>query len=195
VAHRKRKDKFLSENLVRAVNDPLRREILEVLGEREASPKELEGVLGVDLHKVAYHTKILFECEVIERTRKKPRRGAVENFYRAVPESYIGHRLWRDVPGPVKATVVFVSLKDFIRKLTKALKAGTLRSDETSLSAMTLTLDAQGQKEANGVMQGALEQLKRVDEASRKRAAQGDSSLTAVLGGVALFELSPGSDV
>ncbi len=192
MAPRKRKGKFLSQNLVRALNDPLRREILAVLGEREASPKELEGVLGVHLHKVAYHTKILLECEVIERTRKEQRRGAVEKFYRAVPESYIGHRLWRDVPAPVRATVIFASLKDFIRKLTKALKAGAVRSDETPLSAVTLALDAQGQEEARTVVHDALEQLKRVDEASRERAAQTDSSLTAVLGGIALFELSPG---
>lgn len=190
VSPRKKIDRLLSEDLVHALNNPLRREILEVMGEREASPKELEGALGVDLHKVAYHTKILFECGAIERTRKVPKRGAVENFYRAIPESYIGHRLWRDVPRSVSGTVIFASLKDFIGKLTKALKAGSVRSGETPLSAVTLALDARACEEASGVMEHALEQLKSLDEESRERAAKSAEPLSPLLGGVVLFRLS-----
>jgi DNA-binding transcriptional ArsR family regulator len=185
----KGKKNFAGKDLVRALNNPMRVEILDVLGEREASPTMLtEWLDAPNLQMVAYHTKILFNCGCLERTRTEPRRGAVEHFYRAVPESYIGHQLWRQVPRTVKGSTLVVSLKSFIDKLLDALKAGAVDDDDTSLSAVTLSLDAEGRREAVGVVRAALNQLKEADRKSRERAATKGTELLPLIGGMALFQ-------
>ncbi len=186
MANKKRK-KFPGEELVRALNHPLRVEILEALGQEEGSPKSLEGILGEKVYKISYHAKVLYKCGCVELTRTEQKRGAVEHFYRALPESYIGHQLWRNVPRALKGSVIVVSLKNFVDKLFAALKAGVADQDGTSLSAMTLSLDATGRAEAEEVTQGTLTKLKEVDRRSRERAAKTGSALTPFMGAVAFF--------
>jgi hypothetical protein len=86
-----KREEFADQNLIRALNHPPRVKILDVLSQQESSPKSLEQ-----------------------------RRGAVEDFYRALPESYIGHQLWRNVPAVLRGSVVLASLKSFVGKLTKS---------------------------------------------------------------------------
>lgn len=180
-------EEFAGQNLIRALNHPLRVRILEILSEREASPKSLESILGEKLQTISYHARVLYKCGCVELTRTEQKRGAVEHFYRALPESYIGHQLWRDVPRTLQGSVIVASLKDFVGKLFATLKAGMVKEEDTALSAMTLSLDATGRAEAERLMQGTLTQLRDLDSQSRERAATGGSVLTPFMGAVAFF--------
>ena len=191
MASKKKKKEFAGKKLVRALNHSLRVEILEVLAEREASPTILTGLLNApNLQMVAYHTKILVKCGCLECTRTERRRGAIEHFYRVVPESYFGHELWRHVPRTVRGRTIFVSLKSFIDKLLAAFKAGADDDDETFLSAVTLSLDTEGRKEAVDIVTVAMRRLKEADRKSRNREATKGTELMPFMGGVALFRVA-----
>lgn len=69
--------------LAKAMSHPLRVRIINNMGEGISSPNRLSQELGEPLGNVAYHVKVLLECECIEPDRTEPRRGAVEHFYRA----------------------------------------------------------------------------------------------------------------
>jgi DNA-binding transcriptional ArsR family regulator len=69
--------------LVKALTHDLRVQILEILNERIASPKELAAELGEGLPQVSYHVNVLREYDCIELVSTAPRRGATEHYYRA----------------------------------------------------------------------------------------------------------------
>jgi DNA-binding transcriptional ArsR family regulator len=73
------------DNLLAALNHPLRRRILRALdGEEAASPAELAKRLAVPLTTVSYHVRILAHYGALKLVRTKPVRGAVEHFYRSL---------------------------------------------------------------------------------------------------------------
>lgn len=187
-----RKRSFVDQNLIRALAHPLRREILEVLNEQEASPNIVSGLLDEKLYTVSYHTRVLNECGVITLTRTEPRRGATENFYRALPESSIGHKMLKAVPASLRGSVTLASFKAFVGKLVSALQAGTIDDqDDTALSSMNLAFDSEGRADAADVIQDTLARLKAIDEQSRKRVATNSETLSAYVSGVALFAAAP----
>ncbi len=69
---------------VAALNHPLRRSILRILGQQElASATEVAKRTNTRLGNVAYHIKVLNELEVVELVRRRQVRGAFEKFYRS----------------------------------------------------------------------------------------------------------------
>lgn len=70
-------------DLLKAIANPTRRQILRVLHEVEEarSPNELRKALGVTVGYVSYHVKVLKDCGVVALTDSRPVRGAVERFY------------------------------------------------------------------------------------------------------------------
>jgi DNA-binding transcriptional ArsR family regulator len=71
---------------VAALNHPLRRSILRILGEQElASATEISKRTETRLGNVAYHVKVLNQLQVLELVRRRQVRGAFEKFHRAAP--------------------------------------------------------------------------------------------------------------
>jgi len=73
----------IDQRLVKAISHPLRVEILEAfVNQGEQSPTQIAKELDQRLGNVSYHVNVLQECEVIELVRTRPRRGALEHFFR-----------------------------------------------------------------------------------------------------------------
>lgn len=71
---------------IAALNHPLRRSILRVLGKQEVtSATDISKRTEKRLGNVAYHIKVMAELEVLELVRRQQVRGAFEKFYRAAP--------------------------------------------------------------------------------------------------------------
>ncbi|HEV7770519.1 MAG TPA: helix-turn-helix domain-containing protein [Solirubrobacterales bacterium] len=69
---------------IAALNHPLRRHILRILGETEiASATEIARQKELRLGNVAYHVKVLADLEVLELVHQRKVRGASEKFYRS----------------------------------------------------------------------------------------------------------------
>lgn len=182
------KRSLIDPAFIRALNHPLRAELLDRLGEGVFSPNYLAGEMDEALSAVAYHVRILNECGCLDLVREEPRRGAQEHFYRAKPEAFIGGRQWRMVPRSVRAWgVSAATLQSLFDKAVKALKAGTIDSrEDTTLSCMSLAVDEQGWGELAQAADEFLGIALGVHKASTRRL--GDSDGIPVVLGVSAFQ-------
>lgn len=181
----------LDPTIARALSHPLRVEILERMQDEETSPALLSKQMdGVALGLIAYHVKVLEESGFVELVGTRPRRGAVEHFYRARPAGSLELRgLPRSLRGSVTATV----LQRFIDAAAVALEAGTIDGrEDTVLSCMELSFDEEGWTRAVELGRALVEGYERIHEESRARAT-GDGQLTNVVVTVAGFEAADGS--
>lgn len=74
-------------DVLKALSHPLRRQIMTLVGDGVASPKELAATLGEPIPNVSYHVGILRDLGLIKVVRETPRRGAIERHYAAVKRS------------------------------------------------------------------------------------------------------------
>ena len=95
--------------VAKALSHPLRAQILGILEERRASPRELSEELGAPLGNVSYHVRALLHLKLIKLVKKTPRRGAIEHHYRALTRPFL-KPFQRAVPpiGGVDITPVLV---------------------------------------------------------------------------------------
>jgi hypothetical protein len=82
-----------------ALAHPLRLQILEAAESDVVSPSDLAVTLGQPLGVVAYHVRVLHTVGLIELVATEPRRGSVQNFYRAT-----GHG-WADLAATLEEMV------------------------------------------------------------------------------------------
>jgi DNA-binding transcriptional ArsR family regulator len=78
----------LDPDLLSALSHPLRISIMREAGE-PFSPKQLSDRWGgeVSLQLIAYHVRLLAEAGLLKLESTRPRRGAVEHFYKAAPKA------------------------------------------------------------------------------------------------------------
>jgi DNA-binding transcriptional ArsR family regulator len=179
----------IDHELVRALSHPIRVNILEALQGRTASPSELAKEMDESLGVVSYHTNTLVECGCLELVNTKPRRGALEHFFSVTPRSFIGHQDWRRAPRSLRGGITSAAFQTFIDKASEAIEAGTIDSrDDTTLSWMPMTVDADGWREVAEIMEETRKRLGAVHSRSSKRLA-GKEGIPIIVG-LAAFEAS-----
>lgn len=183
------REDIIDQRLVRALAHPLRVEILQILNEREASPNDLAIITEAPLGNVAYHTRVLEDCGCIELVGTARRRGAIEHYFRAKPRPFIGHQDWRKVPRSVRGGVSEATLRCFVERVVDAINAGKIDDHEdTTLSWMSMAVDAIGWVQVAEILDEAMAKLKRVHSQSRERVEISGEALMAVVVGLAAFE-------
>jgi DNA-binding transcriptional ArsR family regulator len=81
-------DHSVESQLLIALRHPLRRDILkDMVGEEAISPREIANRIRQPLSNVAYHVRVLAECEAIALVRTQPVRGSMQHFYRFAIEA------------------------------------------------------------------------------------------------------------
>jgi DNA-binding transcriptional ArsR family regulator len=180
--------------LIRALAHPVRIQILEILSERVASPNMLAAELDTGLSHVCYHTRTLERCGCLELVETAQRRGAIEHFYKAKPQAFIGHHAWRRVPRSLRGSVTAASLQTFMDRAVTALEAGTMdEREDTTFSWMPLHLDEQGWREVNATLREATERVLKAQEASNQRAGEAARDERTISAVVALANFETGS--
>lgn len=183
------KPPLLDQRLVRSLGHPIRVAALDLLTEGVFSPKQLSKLLPKPLSHVSYHVRILEENDAIELVHQERRRGAVEHFFRATSESFIGSPGWRQVPKLFLGVVAGASLQSFIDKATAALVAGKLDDDRSAFVWMPIVVDDRGREEVAEVRESAIVDLLAVQAKSKRRLARGTGKgESQYLVGVAGFE-------
>jgi hypothetical protein len=180
----------IDQRLVKALAHPLRIKILEILGERVASPNRLSDDLDAGLSHVAYHTRALDKCGCLELVDTAQRRGATEHFYKASPHSFIGQRIWRRVPRALLGGISGATLQSFMDRAVAALEAGTIDGrEDTTLYWMPVRLDEQGWSQVTATMEETVDKVLAIQSESRERLARrkGQGAISAIVG-VASFE-------
>ncbi|HEX2393401.1 MAG TPA: helix-turn-helix domain-containing protein [Solirubrobacterales bacterium] len=161
----------LDERLARAMAHPTRAKVLSVLSERTASPKELEGVLGISLSNLAYHCRELLKFGCIEVVDREQIRGAMKTRYRATTRMLLDEENWERLSKETRSGISVAAIEEVIERATRAVEADTFdaRADR---SIITLKLDADEEtwKSVNGVIREAYE---RIGELEAKAANSG----------------------
>jgi DNA-binding transcriptional ArsR family regulator len=81
---KQRKSRPAAPSVAAIVAHPLRARCWIALSERVASPNELRTEFGASIGDVSYHVGVLERLGHVELVETKPRRGAIEHYYRAV---------------------------------------------------------------------------------------------------------------
>lgn len=90
-AEKRKRDKpdgVLRADMIKAIDHPLRRQILRLFAERDEPLSAVQVAEGLDisLSKTAHHVRLLARLRALVLARKKQVRGAVQRFYRSAIE-------------------------------------------------------------------------------------------------------------
>ena len=178
--------------LAKALAHPLRVAILGELEERTASPSDLAGTLDAPLGVVSYHVRRLAQLGLVKLVDTRPRRGAIEHYYRAEERPVITSDAWGQVPAIVKHAMVRSTLSQLSDVVNRAAQSGGFDRSESHMTRSPVVLDSQGYSELAGKLDQLVKEIERIGAAAAKRLAKGDHQdeiqATAVL---MLFESAP----
>jgi len=172
-----RKD-LVNYGCMKALSKRERVEILAILCERIASPKEIANELDEGLSQVSYHVKVLRECRLIVLDHKIPRRGAIEHFYRVPASTLIPPRTWDHLPPAVRKSVSVDILQDFFDDASLSMEAGVFDESPGELSWTPLILDAIGVEEFGQLSRDFLESVGQLQSKASKRLPKGHGKAT-----------------
>jgi DNA-binding transcriptional ArsR family regulator len=180
---------------VKALAHPLRVQILRVLQDRVASPSEIAAELSASLGNVSYHVRFLARSDLLELVETRPRRGAIEHYYRARGRVQITDSAWAQVPQVVKDAMVAATLDQMLRYVTAAAALGGFDRGNAHISREALTLDEQGFAELGQLLRELLERAIQIETASAQRIAADPAHATISAGlALMLFEGPPAGD-
>lgn len=178
--------------LMKALAHDLRVICLARLSKGATSPKLIASEIGEGLTDISYHVKALREYGLIEPDGTKPRRGAVEHFYKPVYPSLLPEGALAKLPGSVKQRLFVGILEELFEDAASAAKAKALDGREGShVSVAPLVLDEPALKRLStllGIFETELEAIR--DEANKRlqKQGQGDEGGVSITVGVASFE-------
>ncbi|MFB6193287.1 MAG: ArsR/SmtB family transcription factor [Candidatus Nanohaloarchaea archaeon] len=82
------KGKELDQEMIKALNDETRKEILEKIGDKEAYPSQVAKELGISKQKAYYHFNQLEDAGLIEEARSEEKSGGTATFYRLKSKAF-----------------------------------------------------------------------------------------------------------
>ena len=179
--------------LVKGLAHPLRIHILRVLEKRVASPSEIADEIGAPLGNVSYHVRFLARVGLIELTSTKPRRGAVEHYYRALGRVQVTDKAWSQVPAVVKSGMIGSTLEQLGRIVRTAASAGGFDRHDVVLTRSEMTLDEQGFAELSDELKRVLERAKEIERQSAERLAEADHDKPPMNTGMVLMQFEVGA--
>ena len=179
--------------LVKAMAHPLRVQILGILEQRVASPRELADELEAPLGNVSYHVRTLSSLGLIKLVKKIPRRGAIEHYYEARGRAVVTDRAWAEVPDIVKRALIGATLGDVSERVNEAAAAGGFDREAAHLTSPRVVVDEQGFSQLSELLGKLFDDVDKVQRDAAKR-LKGDTSGAVEAGVVAmLFERPNGA--
>jgi DNA-binding transcriptional ArsR family regulator len=157
--------------LVKGLAHPLRVQILRVLQGRIASPSEIAEEIDAPLGNVSYHVRFLARVGLIELASTKPRRGAVEHYYRAVGRVRITDEAWAQVPQVVKNSLISSTLDELGGYIGAAASVGGFDRQDANVSRQSIVIDEQGFAELAAAAKQLLDRAYEIESESAERLA------------------------
>ncbi|HET9184693.1 MAG TPA: helix-turn-helix domain-containing protein [Solirubrobacterales bacterium] len=178
------------EELVKALNHPVRVKALTILTERTASPTEISDQIGVPLSHVSNHVRVLDELGLIEIVGEEPVRGAVKHFYKAVERPLLDTAEWEQLSPHVRTAVSAYALETVMKDAAKSLGAGLFDArEERHLTRTPLLLDEKGWQKVNAILTDALGSVLDEQAASAARMNDSEEEGIPVIAAIACFEV------
>ena len=180
--------------LVKAMAHPLRVQILSVLEQRVASPRELSDELEAPLGNVSYHVRTLSSLGLIKLVKKTPRRGAIEHYYEARGRAVVTDKAWAEVPDIVKRALLGATLASVSEEVNAAASGGGFEREDIHLTTSKVNVDEQGWKDLSKLLGDTWKSIEKIqrDAGKRLRDSGGEGEINAGL--VAMLFERAGSD-
>lgn len=169
-------------SLFKALSHPLRYRIMMVLGDREASPKELSEILEAGFKHVCEQVQILKKGGHIELVGEDKRRGGVQHIYKAVHRPVMTAEEWERLPTLARELISEAILRRASADISASLRAGLFDAHvDRVLHRKPMTLDAEGLKEVDRSALRHLEELTRIETtAADRRLKSGEPGMRIV---------------
>jgi len=181
-----------TQNRLIAMSHPLRANVLYVLTERTASPKEIAEELGEPIPNVSHHAKRLVQLGCAELVDKRQVRGAIEHFYRATERSLVSTDEWDELHPLIAEKIVCDIMQAGLDDFVSSVKEGMVGSDERfHLTRTRLVLDEQAMSEALEIQERARLEIMEVQERAAERAVDSPEDSFHVSSWLGCFEVPP----
>ncbi|MFN8217323.1 MAG: helix-turn-helix domain-containing protein [Solirubrobacterales bacterium] len=167
----------LDARLAKALNHPVRTEIIAILSDRAASPSELAETLDMELSNVSYHVRTLHELDCLEVVDRTQVRGAMKTRYRATTRMLLDTDHWSRLGKETRAGISINAVNEVIDRATQAILAGSL-DERTDRAVITLKLDADERlwSEAQTIVREAYERLCELEAEGANRRGPGSET-------------------
>jgi DNA-binding transcriptional ArsR family regulator len=174
----KRGPDLIDLRLLKAIEHPLRVEILNILREGDSSPARIQRQINsASLNLVSHHIKVLKELGCIELVETISKRGAKESIYRAVGPFVIPDEAWAELTPKLRVPLIAAILRAISNDLAKSLGAGKLDEiDDLHFSRSPLKLDQEGWSEIIDLLGGTLTEILAIGDRSLKRVEASDEA-------------------
>jgi DNA-binding transcriptional ArsR family regulator len=174
--------------VAKAFSHPLRAQILGVLEERRASPRELADELGEPLGNVSYHVRTLLALKLIRLVESTPRRGSVEHYYELVaPSTYLTDEMWAETPGLAKRAILDSALHEIGQDVGRNAVLGGFDRSDAHLTRTNLMLDVQAWRDLADELQRLREWAQTLEAESKARLADPEHQSEVIESGLALM--------
>ena len=156
--------------VAKAYAHPLRIEILGLLDNRVASPRQLATELDTGLSATSYHVRQLAAAKLIRLVRRRQVRGAIEHLYTANVRPTITDAGWATLPGIVKQAYLGGKLAQIGKEVAAAAGQGGFDHEDMHLTRTSVHMSPEAWKAAAQILTRALEEI----EALGREAAEPD---------------------
>jgi DNA-binding transcriptional ArsR family regulator len=153
---------------------PLRVQILSVLEQRVASPRELSDELDAPLGNVSYHVRTLSSLGLIKLVKKTPRRGAIEHYYEARGRAVVTDKAWAEVPDIVKRALLGATLASVSEEVNAAAASGGFEREDIHLTTSRVVVDEQGWRDLAKLLGDTWKAIEKVQRDAGKRLRDAD---------------------
>jgi predicted transcriptional regulator len=176
-------------HLSRVFAQAVRAEILERIGKRPSSARDLADATGEPLSKMTYHTTVLHRAGCIRPVDPGAEADAADRVYEIASLDAELTRL--PLSAAIRDQAIASILRNIVEQGRAALEAGTLGTDATRLSCVSVVLDEQGRREAQAILDEAAARLAATRATTAKRLSQGRGKGVRTTIALAAFESPP----
>ncbi len=162
------------QDLHRALSHRLRAQILDFLIDHgKASPVEMSRELPAPVGDISHHVKQLVKYGCAEQVSTRPRRGAVEHFYRAVMRPVVDLEEMDEMPLLARRVFNGHTAQKILADFRKGFENGTIeRRTDFHITRIPMSLDEEGWQEMYEVHRRAYEETYEVQTRSTERLAK-----------------------
>ncbi len=176
-----REPSLIDPRMAKALEHPIRIEILDALRAGPSSPTRIQRELeNVSLNLVSHHVKVLKELGVVELLETVSKRGAKEHIYRLARWPVIQDETWDTLTPKRRLPIAVTILRMISRDLASSFEAGLF--DETPdihVTRTPLKLDQEGWSEVAAVLVRSLEEVNEIGLKSSERLEDSDEAPVA----------------
>jgi DNA-binding transcriptional ArsR family regulator len=179
----------LDPHLRKVFAQAVRAEILERIGKRPSSARDLVEATGEPLSKMTYHLSVLHQAGCIRPVGPHIDADPGERVYEVFSLASEAPRL--PLSDAIRDQAISSVLLRIVDHGRAALEAGTLGTEATRLSCVSILLDEQGQREAQAILDEAAARLAATRSATARRLSGSDVKGVRTTIALAAFESPP----